>query len=455
MKSTSSMRSSGGRKRRQVLAQGPIGGPRVGFEVGQASRKARDRVVIGTQPRRELVPRERHGDRRLWRSARRERGDAGRAARVPQVVDEDLALSFRLGHTGHVRLGFRVLDVLGQTAGIGEALVRGRARAQRHDDVQPFAAGGLQEALEPDRLWTLADQARCVGDAAPLDAGAGVEIEHDAVRSLQVLHDRMPRVDFEYSDLDEADQCRERIDDEIFPGLGLFLDLHPADGFGSPGPAVLLIEARSLRTLGTADERRRTILQVGQDPLRDALVEARQVELGRALRWKEDAVGVREPHAGDDRLDRRRDLLESSSARDALGSRLEHVELPCRARLTVAMLDQEPATLIAPVPTSAADLREHPATVELRSLERELQRANSVSRLWVSLGPPGAAVPQNDRARAILACRDGALEARVLERVILHLHRQALVGGIEAWTLGDRPALEGAVELETEIVVQP
>ena len=164
---------------------------------------------------------------------------------------------------------------------------------------------------------------------------------------------------------------------------------------------------------------------------------------------------MREPHAGDDRLDRRRDLLESSSARDALGSRLEHVELPCRARLTVAMLDQEPATLIAPVPTSAADLREHPATVELRSLERELQRASSVGRLRVSLGPPGAAVPQHDRARAILACRDGALEAGILERVILHLHRQALVGGIEAWTFGDRPALEGAVELETEIVVQP
>ena len=111
---------------------------------------------------------------------------------------------------------------------------------------------------------------------------------------------------------------------------------------------------------------------MGQDPLRDAFIEARQVELGRAVRWIEHAVGVREPDAGDDRLDRRRDLLESSSARDALGSRLEHVELPCRARLTVAMLDQEPATVSAPVLASAADLREHPATTELRSLEGEL-----------------------------------------------------------------------------------
>src|SRR5207247_7009893 len=48
-----------------------------------------------------------------------------------------------------------------------------------------------------------------------------------------------------------------------------------------------------------------------------------------------------------------------------------------------------------------------------------------------------------------------ALEGAVLERMILDVHGEALVGGIEAGTLGHRPALEDAFELEPEVVVQP
>src|SRR5262249_29338334 len=68
---------------------------------------------------------------------------------------------------------------------------------------------------------------------------------------------------------------------------------------------------------------------------------------------------------------------------------------------------------------------------------------------------PGAAVPEHHGAAAVLALRDDALEAPVLERVVLHVHREALVGGIEARSLRHRPALEHALELESEVVVQP
>src|SRR5262249_25335719 len=67
---------------------------------------------------------------------------------------------------------------------------------------------------------------------------------------------------------------------------------------------------------------------------------------------------------------------------------------------------------------------------------------------------PGAAIPEKHGAATVLALGDDALEAAVLHRVILDVHRQPLVRGIEARSLGDRPALENAFELEPKIVVQ-
>jgi len=39
--------------------------------------------------------------------------------------------------------------------------------------------------------------------------------------------------------------------------------------------------------------------------------------------------------------------------------------------------------------------------------------------------------------------------------MVLHVDREASVGGVEARTLRDRPALQDSVELQPEIVVQP
>ena len=57
-------------------------------------------------------------------------------------------------------------------------------------------------------------------------------------------------------------------------------------------------------------------------------------------------------------------------------------------------------------------------------------------------------------AAAILALRDGALEAVVLDRVVLDMHGQPLLAGDKARAAGDRPALHHAVKLEAEVVMQ-
>src|SRR6185436_13169646 len=71
------------------------------------------------------------------------------------------------------------------------------------------------------------------------------------------------------------------------------------------------------------------------------------------------------------------------------------------------------------------------------------------------LRAPLAAIPQQHLAGAVLLLRDHALEFAVLERMVFGLHREALVGGVEARAFRHRPALEHALELEAKVVVQP
>jgi hypothetical protein len=57
-------------------------------------------------------------------------------------------------------------------------------------------------------------------------------------------------------------------------------------------------------------------------------------------------------------------------------------------------------------------------------------------------------VPTDHRAGAVVACRNHRLEVHVLQRVILDLHGETLVVGIERWLLGDGPRAQHTVYLE-------
>ena len=65
-----------------------------------------------------------------------------------------------------------------------------------------------------------------------------------------------------------------------------------------------------------------------------------------------------------------------------------------------------------------------------------------------------AAVPDLDRARAVVALRDLAGERRVVERVILDVHRERALAGLERHALRHGPRGERAVPLEPEVVVE-
>ena len=116
--------------------------------------------------------------------------------------------------------------------------------------------------------------------------------------------------------------------------------------------------------------------------------------------------------------------------------------------------------LLAAAPLHAG-ARQGVAPAQLAALELDDgvpvgQRALDRHLLAVALGAVavGAGVPHDDRARAVAALPDRALEVGVVERVVLDGHRQALLARVGRRALGDGPRLEHAVDLEAEVVVQ-
>src|SRR5690606_24516158 len=102
----------------------------------------------------------------------------------------------------------------------------------------------------------------------------------------------------------------------------------------------------------------------------------------------------------------------------------------------------------------ARHAHERPTAAQALAVEREAELAVAQAGRDVALGQPGAAVPDDDRAAAVLAFRYLALERAVLERVILGLDCEVTSARRERGLLRHGPALQHAVVLEAEVVMQ-
>src|SRR5690606_9456343 len=68
---------------------------------------------------------------------------------------------------------------------------------------------------------------------------------------------------------------------------------------------------------------------------------------------------------------------------------------------------------------------------------------------------PAAVIPDHHLASTILAFRNRAFEFAVSQRMIFHLDGHAFDGRVEAGAFGDGPTLEGALEFQPKVVMQP
>src|SRR5690606_2262284 len=99
-------------------------------------------------------PREREGEAGAGAGADGPRADRRGHAAVAQIVEEDLTPPRLLGDGGGEAVGFAAADDLADLPGEGLAPVPFDAAAgvgeDGHDDMQPLAAGGLDEGIEAE-----------------------------------------------------------------------------------------------------------------------------------------------------------------------------------------------------------------------------------------------------------------------------------------------------------------
>src|SRR5436190_2178518 len=134
------------------------------------------------------------------------------------------------------------------------------------------------------------------------------------------------------------------------------------------------------------------------------------------------------------------DLVHRTAGRNAERVLFDQRSLAPRLGNVVALLDQEPV-LVPLLRRLAAHPYKRPMAMQFFPIEPEFERALAVGRLGIGdFRGPDTAVPQQDGAAAILALRDDALEAAIIERMVLDMDREPLFARIEARPLRDRPA---------------
>jgi hypothetical protein len=144
------------------------------------------------------------------------------------------------------------------------------------------------------------------------------------------------------------------------------------------------------------------------------------------------------------------DLVETAAGQHAARLALDDRPRARGTRLVVAALDQEPRPTAA-LALSRLHAYQVPAPAQLFAGQREVELARRKTAPRIPDRLPIAAVPDDDRPPAVLALRNHALEARVLERVILGLRRHPALTRDEARPFRNRPALQHSVELEPEV----
>ena len=140
---------------------------------------------------------------------------------------------------------------------------------------------------------------------------------------------------------------------------------------------------------------------------------------------------------------------------------LQH--LPLRVGVGVPVLDQQPLR----GPLGRAHQRPRAPQLVPPQCDRELPRLQlpphpllrgvpvAEGHLVLVIGRVDARVPHDDVPGPVVPVGDDALEGGVVQRVVLHQPREALLLRVHRRPLGHRPRLQDAVHLQPKVVVQP
>ncbi len=133
---------------------------------------------------------------------------------------------------------------------------------------------------------------------------------------------------------------------------------------------------------------------------------------------------------------------------------IEFVDIEAGLNVLVAMLDQQPLGSLA-AGTARFYMRKHKAAVQLFAMEIELEVALFEHLVGIAAHRfPCAQVPDHDSSCAVVAFGDGAFEIEVGNGMILHLHGETFVSGIERRALGNGPRFQHAIHFQSKVIVK-
>ena len=173
-----------------------------------------------------------------------------------------------------------------------------RPAPQRNHDVQPLAAGGLDEAHEPQLVEPRAHLAGGIDDLPPRRIGVGIDVEHHAVGLLDAILATSPNVDLQHSHLHQSRQARRIVHDHVRGRALRFLHFDPAQDVRLGSIRMLLDEAVTPRSRRTPQQHQRASHDVREHERRGQLEVARQIALRDPQLGVEHFSGVRELDAG-------------------------------------------------------------------------------------------------------------------------------------------------------------
>src|SRR2546429_542467 len=285
---------------------------------------------------------------------------------------------------------------------------------------------------------------------------------------------------------------RVAADHELLPELTL--DLQPVPrAFRGIGAVALLRDHAFQPLLAGGGEKVRAVLQHVVTEVDDAARwhQEPQALLARLERQPTEIAAVENQRVAEDGADRhdaprplavaRREHQQIALRRDLAARRLELGQAPTQrldpTRAVAQLFDRQPREhrfgialgrlrlagvfvgLLQeePVPVLAAHPGQGPSPLQLVAEQLELELAARdllAGRLWFQKLEP-AGVPHDRRPGPIAALGNDAFEVGVLDGMVFDVHGQTLLVRAHRGPLGHGPALQHAVDLQPQIVVEP
>src|SRR5215510_6723273 len=155
--------------------------------------------------------------------------------------------------------------------------------------MESLAAGGFQEADQIQFFQQGFHQSRRLDHLCPGDRRIGIQVECQAIRSIETITCRAPGMEFQHTHLHQSEYGIQRISDHVGGSpVIIFLDLETTDGLRHPFIDVFLIET-ALIAFRTTKKRQWSTAQMRKNPFPDLLVVTGKVVL------REPEIGVEHP----------------------------------------------------------------------------------------------------------------------------------------------------------------